>query len=541
MNTSPSQSPFYMGLLVLIAALGVAALVFSLWRRLLKKVKGSEADPLIAFLTHISLPAVFLLIALALRLEVMKKTLSLSGKINEYVQAAVVFLAVLFVIRVVDVWLVFRYERRRRPFPMPGVLHGFLRIVIYLLLLFAVLKGILGINITPLLATSAIFTAIIGLAFQGVLSNVLAGISLNLTKSFSRGDWIKIGPHEGVVLDTNWRETLLLDRATNVVIIPNHSAASEMIINFSRPDKKTALTIPLKVGYGAPPTAVLDALCEAAQEVPDVLPKPAPQSYILSYDDLGISYLVKYWVTDFARREPITGDVARHIWYKFKRQGIEIPVALAESVKHVVRAVRVEDRARDAESEVQKTCDDLLNSSLLRYSEGETAGELVVPAEEVRAMARLVERKAYTKGEVLFRQGETGETCYIVAKGMIRGEVVYEEKGKRYTSEFKIGPGGVFGEMSLFTGFPRTATGFVEEDSELLEIEAEDFAHLLSRNPNVAEVMAEMVSARNRKNEDFLRKIKELSAQDVEAGTNPRSILERLKKLVSRFHRSKAG
>jgi hypothetical protein len=50
--------------------------------------------------------------------------------------------------------------------------------------------------------------------------------------------------------------------------------------------------------------------------------------------------------------------------------------------------------------------------------------------------------------------------------------------------------------------------------------------------------MAEMVSARNRKNEDFLRKIKELSGQDIEASTNPRSILDRLKKLVSRFRKS---
>ena len=538
MNTSPSQGPFYMEPLVLIAAVGVAALVFLLWRRLLKKVKGSEADPLIAFLTHISLPAVFLLIALALRLEALKKALSFSGKINDYVQAAVVFLAVLFLIRVVDAWVLLRYERRRRPFPMPGVLHGFLLIVIYLLVLFTVLKGILGVNITPLLATSAIFTAIIGLAFQGVLSNVLAGISLNLTKSFSRGDWVRIGSHEGVVLDTNWRETLVLDRATNVVIIPNSSAASEMIINFSRPDKKTALTILLKVSFSAPPSVVFDLLREAAGEVPDVLAAPAPQAYILSYDDLGISYIVKYWVTDFARKDPITGDVARHIWYKFKRQGIEVPVALAEGVKDVVQAVRMEDRTREAESEKQKTYDDLLNSSLLRYGEGEKAGELVVPAEEVRALAGLIERKAFTRGEVLFRQGGTGDTCYIVAKGMIKGEVVYEEKGKRYTSDFKIGPGGIFGEMSLFTGLPRTATGFVEEDSELLEIEAEDFAHLLGRNPKVAEVMAEVVSARNRKNEDFLRKIKELSEQDIEASTNPRSILERLKKLVSRFRRS---
>src|SRR4030042_217765 len=164
--------------------------------------------------------------------------------------------------------LLSRYERKRVPLPLPGVLHGFILIVLYLIVLFAVFKGALGVNITPFLATSAIFTALLGLALQGVLSNVLAGISLNLTKSFSRGDWVKIGAHEGVVLDTNWRGTLILDRTSTLVVLPTNTMASEMIVNFARPDHKTELTIPLKVSSGAPPVVVLNALLQAAREVP---------------------------------------------------------------------------------------------------------------------------------------------------------------------------------------------------------------------------------------------------------------------------------
>jgi small-conductance mechanosensitive channel/CRP-like cAMP-binding protein len=538
MNNSPSQSPLYLDLLVLLAAFGLAVVIVLLWRRLLGKFKPAGGAPVIGLVSQISLPAIFLLVALALKWDVVRNALSLGPKFALYIDAAVVFLAVLLLIRLIDAWILFRYERRQKPFPMPGVLHGFLRIVLYLVVLFAVLKGMLGLNITPLLATSAIFTAIIGLAFQGVLSNLLAGISLNLTKSFGRGDWVKIGAQEGVVLDTNWRETLIFDRASNVVVIPNNTVASEMIVNFSRPDKKTALTIPLKVSAGAPPAIVLDALREAAREVPDVLTTPAPQAYILSYDDLGVSYLVKYWVTDFARKHIINGGVARHIWYKFKRQGIEIPVELAESVKDVVRAVRPREKENAQALELERTTEDLLHSGLLRYAEGEKAGELIVTADEVREMAAAVRRKKYTAGEVLFRQGEKGDSCFIVAKGMIRGEVIYEEDGKRFTSEFKIGPGDIFGEMSLFTGLPRTATGAVEEETELLEITAEDFAGMLARNPKLTEVIADVVGARNRQNAEFLRKIKELSEKDIEAGTNPHSILDRLKKLVARFRRS---
>jgi hypothetical protein len=59
-----------------------------------------------------------------------------------------------------------------------------------------------------------------------------------------------------------------------------------------------------------------------------------------------------------------------------------------------------------------------------------------------------------------------------------------------------------------------------------------DFAFLLERNPGVAEVIAGLVSGRNKQNESFLRKIKELSEQDIAAVTDKGSILARLKRLM---------
>jgi len=518
---------------VLAAGIAAALVLFLALKRLRRRTPAGG----VSLYQRTAGPLAFLVVALTLKLDVVRSGLKLGGRFTELLNAGIVFLAVLFVVRLVDGWLLRRFERKRVPFPLPGVLHGFILIVLYLVVLFAVVRGALGINITPFLATSAIFTAILGLALQGVLSNVLAGISLNMTKSFSRGDWVKIGPHEGVILDTNWRETLVLDRASNLVIIPNNTVASEMIVNFARPDHKTALTIPLKVGAAAPPAVVLEALKQAAREVHEVIAAPAPQAYILSYDDFGVSYLVKFWVTDFARKNMIIGDVARHIWYKFKREHVGVPVSFGEDVRGIVEAFAERKEAAGEDREKERTYNDLMRSNFLRYQEGEKAGQLLVPEDEVRRLAEVVPRRKYTRGEVVFRQGEKGESCTIVAGGALKGDIVYEEKGKRFTSEFRVEPGGIFGEMSLFTGLPRTATGVVEEEAELLEITAENFAQLLGRNPQLAEVMAELVSSRNQKNAEFLGKIKELTAQDIEASTSRHSILARLKRLVSIFRK----
>jgi small-conductance mechanosensitive channel/CRP-like cAMP-binding protein len=537
-NSVSSQSLSLVEIGILAAGLAAAVILCFLWYAVLRRIRRQAAGRGTSLLSRVSGPLIFLLAALALKVDALEKALGLGPRFYQFVDAAIIFLAILLAVRLVDGWFLSRYERKSVPFPLPGVLHGFILIVIYLIVLFAVFKGALGVNITPLLATSAIFTAILGLALQGVLSNVLAGISLNLTKSFSRGDWVKIGPHEGVVQDTNWRETLLLDRASNIIVIPNNAAAAEMIVNFTRPDNKTALTIPLKVGAGAPPAVVLDALRQAAREVSEVVATPAPQAFILSFDDLGISYLVKFWVTDFSRKNLIIGDVARHIWYKFKRERIDVPVAFGEGIKGLIEAVSATKGREPSDGDGKgRTYGDLLRSDLLRYQEGEKKGQLLVPEDEVRALAEAVRRRRYTRGEVIFRQGEKGDSCFIVAEGKLKGTIVYEEKGKRFTSEFEVGPGGIFGEMSLFTGLSRTATGIVEEEAELLEITAENFAQLLSRNPQLSEVMADLVSSRNQKNADFLGKIKELSAKDIEASTSRGSILERLRKLVSIFRK----
>lgn len=533
-----SQMSWYGEGLLLVAALGVALFLYFLIREFIRRRLVIYKKGLGLFLIRIALPVVFILVALCLKLPAIKEALRVSQRFSLVLEAALIFFIVVFVIRLLDISFHAWYSRRKLPFPLPRVLHGLIQIIIYLALFFSVLKGVLGINITPFLTTSAIFTAILGLALQGVLSNILSGVSLRLTKSFNTGDWIQVNKYEGVVLDTNWRETRILDRFANVIVIPNTTMASEMITNMSLPDTASYVGIPVKASYAAPPLTVINTLLETTREVPEVLKSPPPRARILAYEDLGISYLLSFAVSDLNRKNIIYGEVARLIWYKFKRNNIEIPVAVGEKVADVLKVLAPKEKALAAEEGDERAYQALLHSSFLRYPEGPMAGQLLVPEEEVRALASSVRKERYAPREVLFSQGEKGENCYVVAGGKIKGEIVYEEDGKKYISEFNVGPGGLFGEMSLFTGTPRTATGIIEEESELLNINAASFAGILARNPHLSETIAELVSERNKKNEDFLKKIKGLSANDLKQSTNKKSVLERLRSFVRLFRKS---
>jgi len=511
----------------------VAALVFYfLLVRLLDGIKKSNREAGLNFIQRISLPAVFLVASyLAWKVQ-LGKLVSTSERFADYAEAAVWLFLIFFFVRLFDAWFIFRKERKNLPPALPRVLHSFLLFVIYFTVLMVVLKSRLGINISVLLTTSAIFTAIIGLAFQGVLGNLLAGISLNLTRSLSRGDWVAIKGTEGVVKEMNWRETHILDRAGNMVIIPNSVVASESFVNFSRPMKDSLVAIPVKVSPDVPPAVVLEAMNQAAAEVPGVLSKPAPDTFIQNFENTGVTYLLRFWIDDFSKKNIIAGEVAKHVWYRFERQGIEFSMPVGEFVDRLTGTLRPDLWQEKEKNNAELNFKCLVESRLLRKVEGGEPGPLLVPEEEVKRLAARVKRQLFTAGEILFRQGEKGNSCYIAARGKIKGEIVYEEGGKRYVSEFETGAGGVVGEMSLFTGLPRTATCRAAEESELVEITQEDFVFLLERNQEVAEVLAGMVSERNKQNEDFLRKIKEISEKEIAEVTDKGSILKRFLRLI---------
>jgi len=177
---------------------------------------------------------------------------------------------------------------------------------------------------------------------------------------------------------------------------------------------------------------------------------------------------------------------------------------------------------------------DLMKSGFLKHRDEKGIERQLVSEEDMRFFAGLVKRHRFAPGEVVFKQGDKGDSCYILARGKIKGDIAYSENGKTYKSEFTVEPGGLFGEMSLFTGMPRTATGTVQKEAELLKIKARNLAFLLEKNPALSESLAEIVSRRNKENQEFLEKIKELSKNDIEEGTNKRSILARLTSFVKR-------
>lgn len=114
-----------------------------------------------------------------------------------------------------------------------------------------------------------------------------------------------------------------------------------------------------------------------------------------------------------------------------------------------------------------------------------------LPAEEVAALVPAIMHRSYAEGTTIIRQGEPGDSLFVVESGRVAIEDFV--RGERIAT---LGPGDVFGEMSLVTGEPRSATAVAESATTVWLLLKEDFDRLISNSPHLAAAVAALTSER---------------------------------------------
>lgn len=113
--------------------------------------------------------------------------------------------------------------------------------------------------------------------------------------------------------------------------------------------------------------------------------------------------------------------------------------------------------------------------------------------------------RRYVKGEVLFRQGEAGHVMFFIRNGSVRITQVVRGKEKDLAI---LGKGNFFGELSLFTNRPRSATAVVAEDCELVEVDIDQLDQFLDEQADVAKRMVKVLALRLRETDDLLENLR---------------------------------
>ncbi|MCK6546024.1 mechanosensitive ion channel family protein [Myxococcota bacterium] len=346
---------------------------------------------------------------------------------------------------------------------------------------FGILMGLLGAHGVDLLAlatTSAIVTAVVGLALQGTIANLFAGLAMQVDRSFAIGDWIRVGDRTGRIRQIKWRSTAIETVDGDVWIVPNAQLVTHEVLNHSAPSKAHRERTLLTFHYRHAPNDVKRIVLDAIRGVPGVLTSPAPNVVPKDFGDYGVTYVLLYWVDDMARELEIDGEVKTRIWYAARRAALEIPYPIHDVNVRTMPAADVGARPEQAE-----------RLSLLGRV------ELFAPLHpsDRELLAERMHEQRFAAGEKLIVQGEAGASVFLVRSGAVD---VHVEKGGVDRIVATVGPGELVGEMSLMTGAPRAATCTARADVVAYEIDQRAFRVLLEARPELVDELSRVLAAR---------------------------------------------
>jgi len=344
------------------------------------------------------------------------------------------------------------------------------------------------VDVTGIVATSAVVTAVIGFSLQDTLANVMGGVALQMDDSISTGDWILFDGVSGIVREVRWRHTSIETRNGDTLIIPNSVLMKTPVLlqgkRVGDPDQRERRWVSFQVGYPYQPTLVADLVLEALTRSPiaNVAPSPQPSVIVKDFGDSAAVFAVRYWLTDLFNDDATDSLVRTRIHFALKRAGIPF------SIPSQAVSVTNEDRERAIHQQ------ELGLRESLAVLESVSIFHTLTEPERVQLASRLV-YAPFARGEAVIIQGHVAHHLYILSKGTAEVRVAVEGAPQR--SVAMIQAPDFFGEMGMLTGEPRKASVHAISDVECWRLDKPSFEEILQARPKVADDVSTVLAERD--------------------------------------------
>jgi len=357
-----------------------------------------------------------------------------------------------------------------------------------------------GINLSSLAVIAGVVGIGIGFGLQNLASNFISGLVLLFEQTLKVGDYIEIGELKGTIEKISIRSTILRTDDDVFVIVPNQRFIENNTVNWSYEGHTCRIHIPLSVDPDTDLLILTEALLTAARHEPLVLSNPAPEVRFKAFGQESLVFELLVWIDIPDANEQIRSSLNFRIAYEIRKRAIKVPLPTRELVfrnpevikqafhpSHLESNENLSKKQISAEplSSISTIPTDLstrnLRDLLRQTSYFERCTEV-----ELFALIAKGYRKHFDIDEVICRENEPSEEFYIILSGAVE---VFSEKNDQAIA--KLGAGEFFGEVSLLTGTPRTATvRALEFDTILFVVERQQLQKLLSEHTELGEQIA---------------------------------------------------
>ena len=182
--------------------------------------------------------------------------------------------------------------------------------------------GQMGVQITPLIAGIGVAGVGVSLAMQGLLGNLVAGLTIIFSKPFTIGEYIELLGVYGQVTDISLFSTTLQHTDNSRVIVPNRKIVGEILHNYGNIRQ---LNLTAAIAYNADISQALALVNTILQQNPMVLTEPVPAVGIAALHESSIALAIQPWVKvdDFV---PAQAAIYQAVIEQFRDQQIEVPI-----------------------------------------------------------------------------------------------------------------------------------------------------------------------------------------------------------------------
>ncbi len=347
-----------------------------------------------------------------------------------------------------------------------------------------------GMNLSSVIATSAVVSGILALSLQTTLGNILGGFALQLDGSIHVGDWILLeNGRSGKVKEINWRHTVVETRDWDTIVVPNATLLSSL---FTILGKRSTMPVQhrmwvyFNVDFRFSPQKVISVVNEALQAAPieRIAAEPAPHCICYDFANAGRDsfayYAIRYWLTDLAVDDPTNSVVRTRVYSALKRAGI--PLARPSTTMFMTP----DDEAQQAhrtERHFQQRLAAIEGMTLFNDLTGD----------EQKFLADHLRYAPFTAGETITREGAVAHWLYILREGKARICVMVDGSLKMIN---ELEAPDFFGEMGMMTGEPRSASVVAVTDVECFRLDKAGFQKIITQRPEIAAKISETLAQR---------------------------------------------
>ena len=228
-------------------------------------------------------------------------------------------------VQVIEYFIVDVYLQKANSRDTTDLFQLAISVFLYSLLGVAVAKFGFGLDVTQLLATSAVLSVIVGFALQSTLGNFFSGIAIEIEQPISIGDFVKTGDVEGVVEYIKWRSIFIRSVDDSLIHIPN-SEFTNAIFEVRPKNRSTLLRVPFSAPGWVPPSRVIRIAWQVIKNhnILDVESDPPPRVLMRGLDGSSgsVNFELTYASRNVIQRELLEGTFLERLWYALSREGI---------------------------------------------------------------------------------------------------------------------------------------------------------------------------------------------------------------------------